>query len=81
MRNYAKNPNLPRRVGDCDGRALSAAAATAAASAPANDDLPGRIPGCCRHGLPDAAATSAPAAAAPVDDALGRARLITERPA
>jgi hypothetical protein len=61
VRNDAQNPDLPRWIGGCAGRALStpAASATAAASTAAADgELCGRIDGRRRRGLSASAATA-----------------------
>ena len=71
---HAQNPDLPGRLGHSDGDALSAAPATAAASAAADDELPGRIVGACGNDVPATAATAPAAATAGAP--LGRARLI-----
>jgi hypothetical protein len=78
MYNNAKDPNLPRRFRDRDGRALSAASAAAAAAAATDGDLSGRIDRPAGNDLSDSAASTT--ASAPSAE-VRRTRLIFEGPA
>jgi len=73
MRDNAANPNLPRRIGGCGYRALSAASAAASAPTAADGELSGRIDGPCWCNLSSSAAASA---ASTPGASLRRTRLI-----
>ena len=66
MRNNAEDANLPGRIDDRCDRALSAATATAAASAAADSELSGRIDSSGGRDLSGSTATATAAAGTPV---------------
>ena len=76
MRNDTEDADVPRRIGDRRGDAVSAAAASPAASASAAGRLPGWNDGPGRRDLPGPAAS---AAATPAGAPLGRTRISAKK--
>jgi hypothetical protein len=72
MRNDAQDPDLPGRVGDRLGCALSATAAATTAAAAAPDNVSGWKNRCGRHGVSSSTASTAPVRSASARPSWGK---------